>query len=45
MSNNLHSSGLSQRTSFLRRLLSLPIRHLQQAVGSLGDYGEHLLPQ
>ncbi len=37
MSNNLHSSGLSQRTSFLRRLLSLPIRHLQQAVGSLGD--------
>jgi cell division transport system permease protein len=37
MSNNLHSSGLNQRTSFLRRLLSLPIRHLQQAVGSLGD--------
>jgi cell division transport system permease protein len=37
MSNNLHSSGLSQRTSFLSRLLSLPIRHLQQAVGSLGD--------
>lgn len=37
MSNNLHSSGLSQRSSFLRRLLTLPIRHLQQAVGSLGD--------
>jgi len=37
MSNNLHSSGLSQRTSFLRSLLTLPIRHLQQAVGSLGD--------
>lgn len=37
MSNNLHSSGLKQRSSFLRRLLTLPIRHLQQAVGSLGD--------
>ena len=35
--NNLHSSQLSQRGSLLRRLLSLPIRHLQQAVGSLGD--------
>jgi len=37
MSNNLHSSGLSQRTLFLRSLLTLPVRHLQQAVGSLGD--------
>ncbi len=37
MSNNLHSSGLAQRDSFIRRLLTLPIRHLQQAVGSLGD--------
>jgi cell division transport system permease protein len=37
MSKPLHSSGLSQRSSFLRRLLTLPIRHLQQAVGSLGD--------
>ncbi|GAA6171284.1 permease-like cell division protein FtsX [Colwellia sp. KU-HH00111] len=36
MSNNLHQSGLSQRSSFFRRLLTLPIRHLQQAVGSLG---------
>jgi len=37
MSRNMHSSGLSQRSSFIRRLLTLPIRHLQQAVGSLGD--------
>ena len=37
MSHNIHSSGLSQRNSFIRRLLTLPIRHLQQAVGSLGD--------
>ena len=37
MSSNLHESGLSQRNSFFRRLLTLPIRHLQQAVGSLGD--------
>jgi len=37
MSNNGHSSGLSQRSTFFRRLLTLPIRHLQQAVGSLGD--------
>ncbi len=37
MSNNLHSSGLSERSSWIRRLLTLPIRHLQQAVGSLGD--------
>jgi cell division transport system permease protein len=34
---NLHSSKLSQRDSLLRRLLTLPIRHIQQAVGSLGD--------
>ena len=37
MSSNLHSSGLNQRNTLLRRLLTLPIRHLQQAVGSLGD--------
>lgn len=37
MSSNLHMSGLSQRSSFFRRLVTLPIRHLQQAVGSLGD--------
>ncbi len=37
MSNNLHSSGLSERSSLIGRLLTLPIRHLQQAVGSLGD--------
>ncbi|MBL4941202.1 MAG: cell division protein FtsX [Colwellia sp.] len=36
MSSNIHVSGLGQRNSLLRRLLSLPIRHLQQAVGSLG---------
>lgn len=35
--SNLHSSGLAQRDSFIRRLLTLPIRHIQQAVGSLGD--------
>lgn len=37
MGSNLHSSGLSQRSSLLRRLLTLPVRHLQQAIGSLGD--------
>jgi len=37
MSSNLHSSGLRQRNTLIRRLLTLPIRHLQQAVGSLGD--------
>ena len=37
MNNNLHSSGLAKRDNFIRRLLTLPIRHLQQAVGSLGD--------
>ncbi|MDP7592914.1 MAG: permease-like cell division protein FtsX [Litorilituus sp.] len=36
MSNSLHSSGLAQRDNLIRRLLTLPIRHLQQAVGSLG---------
>ena len=35
--SNLHSSQLSRRDNVLRRLLTLPIRHLQQAVGSLGD--------
>jgi cell division transport system permease protein len=34
---NLHSSKLNQRDGFLRRLLTLPVRHIQQAVGSLGD--------
>ena len=37
MSSNRHSSGLSQRNTLIRRLLNLPIRHLQQAIGSLGD--------
>lgn len=37
MKNNTHSSGLGQRSSLLQRLLTLPIRHLQQAIGSLGD--------
>lgn len=37
MKNNSHTSGLSQRGSLIQRILSLPIRHLQQAVGSLGD--------
>lgn len=37
MSSPLHSSGLRQRSSLFRRLLTLPIRHVQQAVGSLGD--------
>lgn len=32
-----HSSGLQTRSSFIRRILTLPIRHLQQAIGSLGD--------
>jgi cell division transport system permease protein len=35
--SNLHSSKLSQRDNIFRRLLTLPIRHLQQAIGSLGD--------
>ncbi|GAA0812648.1 permease-like cell division protein FtsX [Colwellia asteriadis] len=35
--SNTHNSGLSQRGSLWQRLLMLPIRHLQQAVGSLGD--------
>ncbi len=35
--SDIHTSGLSQRASLWRRLLTLPIRHLQQAVGSLGD--------
>lgn len=37
MGSNRHSSGLSRRSTRLQRLLTLPIRHLQQAVGSLGD--------
>jgi len=35
--SELHSSGLVEREGFFRRLLTLPIRHLQQAIGSLGD--------
>ncbi|MGB0936925.1 MAG: permease-like cell division protein FtsX [Colwellia sp.] len=35
--SNRHSSGLQTRSSLLRRILTLPIRHLQQAIGSLGD--------
>jgi len=35
--SNLHRSGLSERSGLLRRLLTLPIRHIQQAIGSLGD--------
>lgn len=34
--SNSHSSGLKDRSSFFMRLLTLPIRHAQQAVGSLG---------
>jgi len=37
MNSHLHSSGLSGRNSLIRQILTLPIRHLQQAVGSLGD--------
>lgn len=33
----VHRSGLTQRESLFRRILTLPIRHLQQAIGSLGD--------
>lgn len=33
----IHSSGLQTRSSLMRRILTLPIRHLQQAIGSLGD--------
>lgn len=35
--SNIHRSGLKSRSSFLARLLTLPIRHVQQAVGSLGN--------
>lgn len=31
------TNALSHRPSFLQKLISLPVRHLQQAVGSLGD--------
>ncbi|MBU2869563.1 permease-like cell division protein FtsX [Colwellia sp. E2M01] len=34
--SNLHRSGLHQRSSMFRRLMTLPIRHAQQAIGSLG---------
>ncbi|MCJ8295208.1 MAG: hypothetical protein MJK15_12435 [Colwellia sp.] len=35
--SNIHSSGLKARSSLLTRILTLPIRHVQQAIGSLGD--------
>ncbi len=35
--SDFHSSKLNQRNNLLRRLLTLPIRHIQQAIGSLGD--------
>jgi cell division transport system permease protein len=35
--SNVHSSGLSGRSSLLNRILATPIRHVQQAVGSLGN--------
>ncbi|MGL1958962.1 MAG: permease-like cell division protein FtsX [Colwellia sp.] len=34
--NSIHHSS-THKTSLLKRLLTLPIRHLQQAIGSLGD--------
>ena len=37
MSNPLPIMESPRRQSFFRRLLSLPVRHAQQAVGSLGD--------
>ena len=37
MSNPLPIMESPRRQSFVRRLLSLPVRHAQQAVGSLGD--------
>lgn len=35
--SNLHSSGLQERSSLFRRIMTLPIRHAQQAIGSLGN--------
>ena len=35
--SNLYSSKLKQRDNLLRRLLTFPMWHIQQAVGSLGD--------
>jgi len=37
MNSPLPSMESPKRSTFVRRLLSLPIRHAQQAVGSLGD--------
>lgn len=37
MSNPLPTMEAPQRSSFIRRLMSLPVRHAQQAIGSLGD--------
>lgn len=37
MNNQSQKVEFGSRTSFLERLITLPIRHLQQAVGSLGD--------
>jgi cell division transport system permease protein len=35
--SKIHSSGLLARSSIIGRMLATPIRHVQQAVGSLGD--------
>lgn len=35
--SNLHDSGLKSRSSLFMQMMTLPIRHVQQAVGSLGN--------
>ena len=35
--SNFHRSGLQERSSVFRRIMTLPIRHAQQAIGSLGN--------
>lgn len=37
MMSSFHSSGLQERASIVRRIMTLPIRHAQQAIGSLGS--------
>ncbi len=37
MMSNVHDSGLKSRSSWFMRIMTLPIRHVQQAVGSLGN--------
>lgn len=37
MSNPLTSLENAQKVSFIHKIISLPVRHMQQAVGSLGD--------